>query len=141
MNEENRGAGFVLLHRSILSWEWYWDNNTFRLFIYLLLEANFRDRRIGGKTIKRGQLLTSIKKLSVENRLTPRQTRTALKHLESTGEVTSRSSPQGTVITIKNYARYQNAPNETTDDRQTADQKSDKHNAKRPTNLPYLITM
>lgn len=134
MGNEDNGAGFILLYRSILLWEWWWDNNTLRLFLYLLLTANFKDRRIEGKVIRRGQVLTSIKKLSAENRLTERQTRTALSHLEATGEVTSKKSPQGTVITIKNYNAYQKMTSQTTNDRQAIDTESDKQNAKRPTN-------
>lgn len=130
MGYEDHDSGFVLLYRSIMSWEWYWDDKTYRLFLYLLMTANFKTRRIGGRTVKRGQLVTSIKRLSAENRLTPRQTRTALSHLELTGEVTSETSPQGTIITIKNYAKYQIATSGLSNDRQTT---SDKQTAKRAT--------
>ena len=34
--------GFILLHRSMLRWEWYGDGNTARLFIHLLLTVNYR---------------------------------------------------------------------------------------------------
>ena len=44
-------GGFILLHRSILRWEWYGDLNTARLFIHLLLTVNYgmciRDRLCG----------------------------------------------------------------------------------------------
>lgn len=130
MTKDDHRQGFISLHRSILDWEWYGDANTCRLFIHLLLTVEFHDRRICGKTVKRGQRLCSVQKLSEEIGLTNRQTRTALEHLKTTGEVTSRTSPQGTVITVKNYAEYQKPTNDMADERQT----SDKPNGKRATN-------
>ncbi len=106
MQEEHSG-GFISLHRSILQWEWYEDIPTRCLFIHLLLTANFKDRRALGRTLRRGQRVCTIRSLAKETGLTERQTRTALEHLKATHEVTQRSTPQGTVITIKNYAQYQ----------------------------------
>lgn len=39
-------GGFILLHRSILRWEWYGDLNTARLFIHLLLTVNYEPQRL-----------------------------------------------------------------------------------------------
>lgn len=66
MGNEDHGTGFISLHRSILSWEWYGDINTRCLFIHLLLTAQYQDKRVKGKTIKRGQRLCSTKVLSEE---------------------------------------------------------------------------
>ena len=41
-------GGFILLHRSILRWEWYGDLNTARLFIHLLLTVNYEPQRWQG---------------------------------------------------------------------------------------------
>lgn len=41
-------GGFILLHRSILRWEWYGDLNTARLFIHLLLTVNLRAAAVAG---------------------------------------------------------------------------------------------
>ena len=119
----NKVGGFIVIHRQILDWEWCGDTNTFCLFIHLLLMANDEDGRFEGKVIRRGQLITSLSSLSKKTGLSIRQTRTALEHLISTGEVTNESCSQYRVISIVNYDKYQDKRQR---DRQTND--------KRPTN-------
>ena len=58
--------GFVLLHRSILDWEWYSDLHTRVLFLHLLVTANYEDKDWMGITIKRGERVYSRAKLSYE---------------------------------------------------------------------------
>lgn len=145
MGKGDHSAGYVSLHRSILRWGWYQNANTCRLFIHLLLTAEYQDRSVHGRTIKRGQRLCSVETLAVELGLSNRQTRTALEHLKSTGEVTSRSSPQGTVITVKNYVDYQTPTNDLTNDRQTTDKRkvkqttNDRQTTDKPTSNKEII--
>ena len=101
-------GGFIKIDRGILDWEWYSDINTTRLFIHLILKANWKDGRFEGIEVPRGSLVTSTNKLSKETGLTVREVRTALKHLEMTHEVTSKGHSKFTVITVKNYCLYQN---------------------------------
>ena len=106
-------AGFIVLHRKIENWEWYQDANTFRVFIHLLLEANYEDRRWRGIVIKRGQHVTSYEKLASELKLSVQNIRTAIKHLKSTGEVTIKATSKYTLITVANYNKYQDKENDT----------------------------
>ena len=122
----NKAGGFITLHRQILDWEWYKDVNTAFLFIHLLLSANFADTRFKGKLIKRGQIVTSLPSLSTETGLSIRQTRTALSHLVSTGEITDESTPNYRIITVVKYDDYQTPTDKTTDDRQTFDRQNDR---------------
>lgn len=121
-------AGFILLYRQITEWEWYQNPNTFRLFLHILLKANFMDGRFEGREVKRGQLVTSLPKLSVQTKLTIQQVRTALKHLVSTGEITDSGTSQYRVITVVKYDQYQcdNRQNnsQSTDDQQTNNSQS-----------------
>lgn len=110
------GNGYIRLHRQILKWEWWSNPNTFRMFIYLLLKANYCDLKFEGKVIQRGQLVTSIPKLAQETALTPRQVRVTLDHLKLTGEVTDTYTSKYRIITVVNYDKYQN------DDRQDGNQ-------------------
>ena len=116
-------AGFILLYRQITEWEWYQNPNTFRVFLHVLLKANFTDGRFEGREVKRGQLITSLPKLSVQTKLTIQQVRTALKHLVSTGEITDEGNSQYRIITVVKYDDYQkdNRQNnsQSTDDQQT----------------------
>ena len=95
--------GFVKINRKILSWEWYKDTATFKLFLHLILTANISPTKWRGKDIPRGSVLTSVSKLSAETNLSVKQVRTALEHLKRTNEVAIETSPQYTVISIKNY--------------------------------------
>jgi len=114
-------TGWVKLHRQFLEWEWFDEPNTCRLFIYCLLKANHQDKNYRGETIKRGTFVTSLEVLSNDTKISVRSVRTALKRLESTGEVTSERTTKGTVIQIVKYNDYQVATSETTNERQASD--------------------
>ena len=113
------GNGYIRLHRQILKWEWWSNPNTFRLFLYLLLKANYCDLRFEGKVIHRGQLITSLPKLAKETSLSIQQVRTSLLKLISTGEITDSSTRHYRIITIVKYDEYQ------TDNRQDNRQSTD----------------
>lgn len=116
--------GYIRLYRSLLNWEWYTDSNTKDLFVHLLLTANYEPKKWRGITVERGQRVYSRTTLATELRMSERSVRTALNHLISTGEVTNLSTPQYSIVTIKNYDNYQQATNETTNDRPAIDQPS-----------------
>lgn len=103
--------GFVKLHRSLLDWEWFSDKNTTRLFIYLLLKANWKDGNFQGKTIPTGSLVTSLAHLSRDTGLSTRSIRTSLEHLKSTHEVTIKTTKKYTLITIEKWAFFQGDTN------------------------------
>jgi len=107
--------GHIKLHRSIFDWEWWDDINTFRLFVTILLLANWKEKRWHGKTIRRGSLWTSLPTLSQKSGLTMQQTRTALNKLISTGEITDKATREGRLITVVNYGKYQAGNAEATD--------------------------
>lgn len=119
--------GFIKIHRRMLKWEWFSDVNTTHLFIYLLLVANWEDKKWQGQIIKRGQVVTGLKKLSTSAGLSIQQTRTSLKKLVSTNEITIKSTNKYSVITIEKYGDYQRkneesnkqTNNQTTNEQQT----------------------
>ena len=113
-----KNAGYVRLDRKILNWEWYSDANTCRVFLHLILKANWKAGRFKGVDIPRGSIATSITHLAEELKLTIRNVRTAVEHLKTTGELTRSRHAKFTVFTIKNYDLYQSGDrvidNETT---------------------------
>lgn len=121
-----KNKGWVYLHKSILEWEWYDDLNAFRLFIHLLLKANYSPTKWHGIEIKRGQHPTGRFSLSKETGLTEQQVRTALNKLISTNEITKETTNQYTIITITNYDKYQ-ANNQQPNQRATNEQPTDNH--------------
>lgn len=95
--------GYIKLPRSLLDWRWYKDANTRALFIHLLLKANFIEAEFENRTIKRGQVVTSLTHLSEDLNLSVKQIRTALNHLKGTGEVATETTSKYSIITINNY--------------------------------------
>ena len=117
-------SGWIKMHRQILEWEWYSDTNTFRVFLHLLLKANHKEKRYRGMDLKVGTIITSRDILALETGLSVRQVRTSLDKLKTTNEVTIKTSSQGTIIEVVNYAKYQLTTNETTNERPTNDQQT-----------------
>lgn len=124
MNNEN---GFIVLHRKMLEWEWYSDPKTVTVWLYLLLKANWKPNRWRGIDIGRGQTLETLSGIAKATGLSVRSVRTALEHLKSTNEVTTKSTGYGTLISITQYSKYQDLPDD-------IDKPIDKRIDKSPTN-------
>lgn len=101
------GGGWVKLHRKLLEWEWYEDAHMVHLLVHLLLTATHEDRKYKGLTIKRGQLVTTIKELADALGAPETSTRRRMKRLKSGGFLTIKVAHNKTTITICNYDSYQ----------------------------------
>jgi hypothetical protein len=112
-------GGWIKLHRKIIDWEWYKNQNVSRLFLHCLLLANYEDKTWQGNEIKRGSFVTSYDHLRACG-LTLSQIRSAKAKLEKTGEIVWKSNNHFTTVTIVNYDSYQ--PDEQTNGKQIADQ-------------------
>lgn len=106
-------GGWIKVHRKIVDWEWWSDHNTTRLFMYLLLMATHEDIKFQGKVIKRGQLVTTLVKISEDTGISVQSVRTSLTRLISTNEITSISTNKYRLITICKYEDYQVLEEET----------------------------
>ncbi len=105
--------GWISLHRKMVTWEWYNDPNTLRLFLHCLLKANHTDKKWRGIDIERGSFVTSYGKLSKELELSVQNIRTSIANLKLTGELTSKSTSKNTVIKVVNYGLHQTANKQT----------------------------
>jgi len=99
--------GYIKIFRSIIEWEWYSDISTTRLYMHLLLKANYKQKIWRGETIDVGELITSLHNLCVETNLTKQQIRTSFEKLKKTGEITLATNNKFTKIVINNYISYQ----------------------------------
>lgn len=107
--------GWVKIHRTITEWEWYKDPCTRLIFEHLLYTANHAPARWRGIDIAPGQLVTSVRKLAQANGISEQNVRTALRHLETTGEISKKSTQEltqelthsATLITVEKWALYQ----------------------------------
>lgn len=98
---------YIKLDRNIKRWRWFTNKNTLLVFLTLLLDANVADHEFEHEIIHRGEVATSLKTLGNSTGLTIQEVRTAILHLKSTGEITSRKGNKYQVISIVNYNSYQ----------------------------------
>lgn len=111
--------GFIKIHRKMVDWGWYSDPITKVVFLHLLLTANYKESEYRGVKIAPGQAVIGINALSAKLGLTSQNVRTALSHLEASGEITKKSTNRFTVVTVANWAKYQLIDDELTNDQQT----------------------
>ncbi len=109
-------SGWIKIHRQLQD-SWIWKTNTpfdeRSAWVDLLLSANHIDNKIlfNGEliTIKRGQFLTSIRKLSERWKWSINKVYRFLKLLEGDGMIRRESDSSRTLITVVNYEIYQGA--------------------------------
>lgn len=124
--------GWIKLHRSLISWEWYDDENCLRLLIHLLITVNYIDKNWRGEHIRAGSRVTSWEKLAGELNLSVRQIRTAMSKLEKSGEVTRKASTKWQTVTLckwdslqdERQANDKQGGRQETDKRQTNDRQT-----------------
>ena len=117
--------GWLKLHRKFLEWEWFYIDEMVKLFIFLLLSANYEDKKWQGIEIKKGQFITGRKSLSESTKISEQTIRTCLERLKLTNEITIESTSKYSIITICKYNDYQiikNATNQQTNQQLTSDQ-------------------
>ena len=116
--------------------------------MHILLKAQYHPSEYKGVPIKSGQCVFGRKKWAKDLGLSERQVRTAIEHLKSTNEITTKSTNQFTVITVVKWAFWQieegvstnDVTNQKTNERPTSDQrattyKESKNVIKKETNI------
>lgn len=99
--------GYIKLHRKMQEWEWYSNTCTKVVFLDLLLSAAFQTTSYKGVELQAGQVATSVQKLADRLGFTPMQIRTALNNLQSSKQITRKTTNKLSVITIENWGFYQ----------------------------------
>lgn len=98
---------WIKLHRSLTEWEWFNKSEMVHIFIYLLLKASYEDKLWQGKKIKRGQVITTRKAMSIDLGLSEQTIRTCLERLVASKEIKTKATNKYTLITICKYDSYQ----------------------------------
>lgn len=111
----SKGIGWISLHRSIQNHWLYEEDRKFSKFeawIDLLLMVNHKDNKtiMDGKlfTVKRGQRITSLRKLGERWTWSLTKVDSFLKLLEKDKMIVLKKDTKKTLITIVNYEVYQN---------------------------------
>ena len=103
--------GWIKLHRQIKD-NWIWDDpDKFRAWTDILLSVNHKDKQIifNGHpiTIHAGQKLTSLAKLADSWGWTRNRVDRFIRTLTETNMITVNRTPNGTLLTVVNWAVYQ----------------------------------
>lgn len=122
---KDESNSYIKLFRSFLSWEWYEDLNTKAVFIHLLLIASWKENKWRGIDLKPGDLIRTNENIAKELNMSPRNVRTAISRLITTGEVTVKKEGKYRVITLKNWGRFQRSDSEVTAKQSPKRQRSD----------------
>lgn len=101
--------GYIKMHRCILDSEVFRtkDHLLLKMFIYCLGSANYKDLRFEGMTIPAGSFVTSREKLAERLNCSQQEVRTRLAKLEKWGNINLQTNQRFTIITISNWALYQ----------------------------------
>ena len=101
-------AGYIKLSRKLLKWGWYGDPITKAVFLDILLNANYQDGEYRGHKVHAGECVIGRKKMADRLGLSERNVRTALKHLQESGEIsTTKSTNRFTIVKVEKWAVYQ----------------------------------
>ena len=99
--------GFIKIDRQILEWRYHDYPNMFRFWILLLLKANWKPAYFKGVLVDRGSFITSARNLAKESHLSVNTVRRLLQLLENEHQITRTVTQSWTLISIVNYAKYQ----------------------------------
>lgn len=99
--------GFIKLHRSLLEWEWHDDPNMVSVFVHCLVLANWKDGRYHGEKIPRGSFVTSYNHLAELTGMSRSTVYRCLNKLAETGEIALNVKHFYTIVSVRNYAVFQ----------------------------------
>ena len=114
--------GFIKLHRKMIEWGWYSDCVVKDVFLHILMTANYSDGTYRGYELKAGDAIIGRKRMAQELGFSEQQIRTAIKKLESTGEISIKSTNKFSIVTVENWAFYQCDENLSTNEQPTNNQ-------------------
>lgn len=117
--------GFIAIHRELADHE-LWRGEKFsrgQAWIDLILLAAHADHVVNGREVKRGQLLTTFRYLANRWKWSTGAVTRFFSYLEGGTQIVSKRHRErdtgGTLITILNYAKYQDLREQNADDRDT----------------------
>lgn len=99
--------GWIKIYYKMLDWEWMDDPYVVALWVRILLNANQRERKWHGLTVKRGQWITSVHHIAEQTGWSRNTVKRILRILEQSNQITVETSNNGVIITVTNYGKYQ----------------------------------
>lgn len=107
---------WIKLYRKFIKNPIFKDSASVHLWLYLLLKANHKSNRfLFNKkeiSVKRGQLVTGLHKISKDTGISEWRVRERLKAFEALDMTTSKTTNKFRIITVCNYSEYQDSISE-----------------------------
>lgn len=104
--------GWIKLHRSIIDSAVFSDSDVLKVWLWLLCSVAYDEHDVVylGKVIplKQGQIITGRQKLSQQIGMSEGKIYRAINILKNLGNITIKSNNRYSIITIENWAKYQN---------------------------------
>lgn len=95
--------GFVMINRNILDKDFYLKANVIRVYLHLVLKANYKTSYWQGIEILKGSLPISYAKLGKDLGLSIRQIRSSIEALKLTGILSSSRHSKFQIISLSEY--------------------------------------
>lgn len=126
-------AGFIVIDRKIQDWRWWGIPHAMALWLFILVNANWKDGYFMGELIPRGSFATSLPRLSECTGMDISTIRKWLKRFEEDGQIEQKVTNRFRVIKVLNYSTYQDVPDEG-GSRLDSSQSSSQSSSQRPPN-------
>ena len=104
--------GYIKIFRQIKDWQHFQESSVLLVWLWLLVSVNFKDGYFHGKLVKKGEIITSFRKISEETGLSINTIRSCLDKLKMSGEISQKKSEnsqisQYTHIVVNQFVKYQ----------------------------------
>ena len=127
-------TGWVKVFRSLTHKGWYQKSEYVHLWLHLLLKANHREHEFwfNGQNVKvkKGQLITGRKQLSIETGISEGKIERILKCFKNEQQIEQQTNNRNRLISVLNYQMYQQNEQQTNNKRTTSEQQADTYKNK-----------
>ncbi len=124
--------GYIAIHRQIVDSSFYKDSQAVHLWLHLIMKANHKDKcfMMNGAeiTVKRGQLITGRKALSVGTGIQESKIQRLLKAFEKCHMIEQQTNNRNRLITVLSYDSFQAGEQQMNNKRTTDEQQVNTNN-------------
>ena len=104
--DERIVGNYIKINRQMLEWRFWYSETAVKLWILLLLKANWKDGWFMGTHVPRGSLATSIRNLADESGFSEKTVKKWLNRFEEDGQITKSGTNRFTLITLIKYGLF-----------------------------------